>query len=123
MILDHFAPSVLTLDRERVYKQGEPFKPNGFWVSVRGEDDWESWCLAEEYGFGGVRHEVTLAADDNILYLTEPGHARSQHKPECPSVLMLKGEAFPCDLAVPHDGWAHSSTKAEAIWGEGHEKR
>lgn len=35
---------------------------------------------------------------------------------ECPGVLNIKGEHFPCELQPPHTGWAHSNKKAEAIW-------
>lgn len=40
---------------------------------------------------------------------------------KCPAVLILKGEGFPCDwpsvdATGRHDGWAHSSRSAEAIW-------
>lgn len=38
------------------------------------------------------------------------------HRPSCPGVLNIKGQNFNCDLASPHDGWAHSSKAAEAIW-------
>ena len=41
------------------------------------------------------------------------------HKVNCASGLVIKGESFPCDMGAPHDGWAHSSMAAEAIWGEG----
>lgn len=43
----------------------------------------------------------------------------------CPdgAVLMIRGEAFPCDAmrqmhesSHTHDGWAHASSDAEAIW-------
>jgi hypothetical protein len=39
---------------------------------------------------------------------------------KCPAVLMIEGEAFPCDWPIDtdgrHDGWAHSSKPASAIW-------
>lgn len=37
--------------------------------------------------------------------------------PACPAALNIRGEHFGCDMeAWPHDGWAHSSKAAEAIW-------
>lgn len=69
LVLDHFAGAI-TLDRAHTYKQGEhPFKPDGLWVSVRGEDDWESWCRNNEYGNLTVRHEVTLTDTANIFHI------------------------------------------------------
>ncbi|KMV23360.1 hypothetical protein [Mycobacterium heckeshornense] len=34
----------------------------------------------------------------------------------CPAALNIKGEQFGCDLPAPHDGLAHSSKAAQAIW-------
>lgn len=47
-------------------------KPNGFWLSVPGEDDWPSWCRAEDFCLEklAVCHEVRLSPDANILHLT-----------------------------------------------------
>jgi hypothetical protein len=42
-------------------------KPNGLWVSVKGEDDWPSWCEAEDFGRGPVCHRIALRPDANIL--------------------------------------------------------
>lgn len=72
MILDHFADEPVTLDRARTYDQSEPFKPGGLWVSVRGDDDWPTWCRDNQYGLGDVHHEVTLAADANIFHISTP---------------------------------------------------
>lgn len=46
-------------------------KPKGFWVSVKGEDDWLTWCQGEEWGFDRLEviHEVELTKDAQILYL------------------------------------------------------
>jgi hypothetical protein len=49
-------------------------KPAGFWVSVDGGDDWESWCIAEDFAKErlAIRHRVTLAPNANILLLNGP---------------------------------------------------
>lgn len=46
-------------------------KPEGFWVSVDGEDDWREWCLSEEFRLDRLTHvhDVVLAKDANILRL------------------------------------------------------
>lgn len=41
---------------------------------------------------------------------------KSAHKTPCRGHLNIKGEAFACDLTAPHDGWAHSNRRAEAVW-------
>lgn len=38
--------------------------------------------------------------------------------PKCKAALNIKGEHYGCDLDADHDGLAHSSKRAEAIWGE-----
>lgn len=44
-------------------------KPIGLWVSVEGEDDWKSWCEAEEFNLTALAypHEVILNPEANIL--------------------------------------------------------
>jgi hypothetical protein len=41
---------------------------------------------------------------------------------DCPAMLMVKGEAFPCDWPADdkgeHPGWAHANSAAEAVWTE-----
>lgn len=46
-------------------------KPNGFWVSVEGEDDWRNWCETEEWRTESLDNEydVVLSDSANILYL------------------------------------------------------
>lgn len=72
MNLMHYASEPVVFDRSRRYGQNEPStfgKPEGFWVSVEGEDDWPSWCRAEGFNLGSLRfaHRVTLAASSNVL--------------------------------------------------------
>lgn len=52
---------------------GEQMKPRGLWVSVEGEDDWESWCKDEQFGLEqlAVPHEVTLKPTANILHISD----------------------------------------------------
>ena len=38
----------------------------------------------------------------------------------CNAWITIQGTTSRCDLAIEHDGWAHSSKIAEAIW-KGHE--
>jgi len=70
MILEHYAREALALD-QRGYEQRVNDKPRGFWVSVKGEDDWPSWCRSEEFAADSlsVRHAVALAEHANILHL------------------------------------------------------
>jgi hypothetical protein len=47
-------------------------KPKGLWVSVDGEDDWESWCRSEMTGWieHKQRYRVILAETPRILVLS-----------------------------------------------------
>lgn len=45
-----------------------PGKPNGFWVSVEGDDDWASWCTNEAPSFlGTYTYEIELHDGADIL--------------------------------------------------------
>jgi hypothetical protein len=46
----HYSQNALTQRLNSAQNQEDYFKPQGFWVSVEGEDDWRSWCQSEGYG-------------------------------------------------------------------------
>lgn len=74
--LMHYTAEPLVFDRTRQYEQREPYtycKPEGFWVSVPGEDDWPSWCNGEEFCLDSLAfaHRVTLNPDANILRIED----------------------------------------------------
>jgi hypothetical protein len=72
-----------------------------------------------DHRFVGLRQWGIYANPNRPCQAEGCGQPKSQHAESCNSVLMIKGEAFPCDMVYPHHGWAHSNGKAEAIWGEG----
>lgn len=70
--LMHYAELPVSFDAARTYEQKQPRlfgKPEGFWVSVTGEDDWPSWCESEEFRQSTLQaaHRVELAAGANFL--------------------------------------------------------
>ncbi len=78
LALEHYSPAIIS----RVYsklpcrgRRGRDVgdKPEGFWVSVAGEDDWPSWCRAEDYSNTDlmVRHLVELAPGARIIRITD----------------------------------------------------
>lgn len=73
LILKHYGHSPdIQFDPSRVYGESHRFdKPNGFWVSVQGPDDWKEWCEAEEFALGTLanEHDVLLSESANILHL------------------------------------------------------
>ena len=77
MKLMHYAAQEVWFDPDRRYEQREPHsfgKPEGFWVSVEGEDDWPSWCRGEECFIDSlaVAHQVTLVDRPNLLIVSTP---------------------------------------------------
>jgi len=74
--LIHYTAEGFTYDPERIYDLDSDrhgyLKPVGLWVSVKGADDWESWCRAEGYGLDelAVAHRVRLVEGANILRIT-----------------------------------------------------
>lgn len=71
MILEKYSAAPIEFDNSITYKQYVAHKPKGFWVSVKGEDDWPSWCYAADWGIPHLtyQHRVTLAPDANILLI------------------------------------------------------
>lgn len=72
--LRHYAPGPVALDRDRSYEQRAPRfsfnKPRGFWVSVKGADDWPTWCREEGFALDRqVEHTVRVAPTARILHL------------------------------------------------------
>ncbi|TXH58290.1 MAG: hypothetical protein E6Q97_02560 [Desulfurellales bacterium] len=72
--LMHYAAEPVSFDPTRTYTQNEPTlfgKPEGFWVSVTGEDDWPSWCESEEFRESTLQaaHRVELTTAANILWI------------------------------------------------------
>lgn len=75
--LRHYSEKPFTLDRERQYKAEvrRLDKPMGFWISVQGEDDWPSWCRAEDFRTHRleVEYEVAIKPTASVLYLSTLG--------------------------------------------------
>jgi hypothetical protein len=75
MRLLHYTQTPLEFDPDRTYTQPDPSdfaKPVGLWVSVEGEDDWPSWCRAEDYCPERLAcaQQVTLNPDADILHIS-----------------------------------------------------
>lgn len=114
----HYAEQSFTLARGRDYVQGDPYpyaKPRGFWVSVKGEDDWPTWCRSEGFGVDrlAVEHEVTLTPDANVLRLDSAGAMRDFHQEYAVETNFerryprLSNESWPIDwraVAAKYDG-------------------
>ena len=69
--LEHYRETPLDFDPHRLYLQEPPYsyhKPRGFWVSVKGEDDWPDWCICNEFRPHCLAHcyEVTLCPKANV---------------------------------------------------------
>lgn len=71
-ILEHYSCRQITEIAAIDFWQETAYKPHAFWVSVKGEDDWPSWCKSEDFGMGnlGFRHVIALAPHANILRLS-----------------------------------------------------
>jgi hypothetical protein len=61
-------PSNLQFSRGRVYD-----KPEGFWVSVNGDNDWPTWCISNEYNIGNlaVCHNIEIDLSRILIIDTE----------------------------------------------------
>ena len=71
--LIHYTNEKFSLE-PRKYDQAECFwqaKPNGLWISVAGEDDWENWCKSEGFNLENlaISYEIKIKKDAHILHL------------------------------------------------------
>lgn len=74
----HYSQKPNLLRPLQSYEQRSPYgdatgyKPSGLWLSVEGDDDWKSWCLAEKFRLGNLRHthEVILKPNANIIHIS-----------------------------------------------------
>lgn len=85
MILEHFAPSPVALTPRSYVQPGRIFshqKPTGLWVSVKGDDDWPTWC--EEESFCPERmafcYRVEIASDANVRIVEGVAELDSFHE-------------------------------------------
>jgi len=72
MNLIHYSEKPIIFDYDHSYKNKETFKPNGFWVSVLGEDDWPSWCKGAEFALSSLScpHRVILRSEANVFLIS-----------------------------------------------------
>jgi hypothetical protein len=88
-------------------------KPRGLWLSVEGEDDWRSWCEAEDFAdlSAAYCYEVTLAEGANILRITTSAElldfGREYGFNPYPQHRSLFGDGYGirwAEVAAAHDG-------------------
>lgn len=88
LVLEHYTDQPLEFDRRITYPQHPPMgysKPYGFWVSVKGEDDWPSWCRGQGYFLDGLKHKaaVVLHEENNILLISTGDELMAFHRKYC----------------------------------------
>lgn len=76
MELSHFTTKPLKTIRniKQVETRSCYSKPQGFWVSVDGENDWQEWCASEMSEWitpATKRYRIALADNANILSLPQ----------------------------------------------------
>jgi hypothetical protein len=70
-------------------------KPRGLWVSADGEDDWPTWCEAEQFGLERLKYRFRVQLADGWLHL------------DTPEAIVEFGEEFGVDILadVPDRPW------------------
>jgi hypothetical protein len=126
MILEHYSAEPLVWpprDYEQTYHKpgwGWPMKPEGFWVSVKGDDDWPSWCRSEEFGVERLKHctRIHLAEAADMLVV--------EGEEELLAFDAKYGKRTGCSAAPPPCGasagqrWPKSSTASSSLRMCGH---
>jgi hypothetical protein len=87
MHLIHYSDKHLTevrnvsQDRDRDGMRGDrAMKPLGLWVSAEGENDWPSWCQAEDFGMARLSHPTEVVLREGaVLHLATEEDVRSFH--------------------------------------------
>lgn len=73
MTFSHWSPRLVTRVRGRRQlkpNMGAYSKPEGFWISVDGENDWLEWTTSEEFPRGKYRHKVKLDKTKVLFIMT-----------------------------------------------------
>lgn len=100
MILEHYSKEPLAwpprdVQQGNVFCDGS-FKPNGLWVSVKGEDDWLWWCRAEGFRPERLTHCTRIhLRDDAKIKLIQGEEA-----------LLAFNEEFGFDWAIGDSGFS-----------------
>lgn len=84
MILEHYTEEPFRLRPTQIYLQRRPYshrKPQGLWVSVKGEDDWPNWCWGEEFCLEGLAYcqVIKLRPCATILHLSTGAQLEEFH--------------------------------------------
>lgn len=73
MDLSHFTdePLGVLYSVKQIFRdyRSEFDKPKGLWISVDGNDDWASWCRAENYPLRSRRYKIILTPEAKVLVL------------------------------------------------------
>jgi hypothetical protein len=74
LTLEHYSRNSTPLDLAREHRRPWApidMKPNGLWVSVKGEFGWPEWCIGESWGTDTLRYRsiVKLVPDAPILMI------------------------------------------------------
>lgn len=69
--LVHYGEAPLTVVTVPQHDRIGMYKPRGLWVSVKGPDDWPTWCTSEGFKDTSTQHEtrVILAEPHHVLHL------------------------------------------------------
>lgn len=107
--LSHFAAKPVDRMEDRSRRLSVEAKPVGLWVSVDGDDDWESWCTSESWGLDrlAVRHRVTLSPTANILHVSTVAQLDAFHTEYASALLPGRARCHFIDwprVARSHDG-------------------
>jgi len=95
---------------ESASQDGVRFKPNGFWFSIEGENDWKSWCEIEKFQLQNLAfvHELTFKRNANILWLKGPSQIDLFHA-------QYTARPYDRDFAPNYIDWKRVAEKHQGI--------
>ena len=106
MILEHFSAEPYLQPYSEGQKPLPRHKPDGLWVSVKGECDWKWWCEQNEFGFDRMQYRfgIELHDDARILIVKGPAALREFTDEYCEPVNDETSNIYWSRVAEQHDG-------------------
>ncbi|HKT90139.1 MAG TPA: hypothetical protein VJQ59_16960 [Candidatus Sulfotelmatobacter sp.] len=124
MTFTHYSGRPIDALQHVQYRQIHSVKPEGFWISVDGEEDWKEWCQSNNLRTEDLKHAyaVELDGESNILWLKKPTDVDEFEKRYC-SEPSTDGFISPLinwpEVASQYDGIVISPYYWERRWGRG----
>ena len=116
--LSHYNGAAVTLER-RAYAQQPGLKPDGFWLTIDGPDDWAAHNGRTQVRDTTVHHRVALHPDANILVINDARQLdqfASQYGIELPPIRYdLASQYSDPESSIPSVDWVKAAADYDGV--------